>query len=159
MKKLLLIPVLAMVFGSCCKRFYPSSVQDSIRVETRYEYIEMIRDTIIYVPIPYEVERIVTRDTTSHLETSVAYSDAAVHEGLLYHSLVNKNVSLSAPVQIKEVEIVRDSIVYRDKVETIIQEVYKQTWWQKLWGTAGKWLAGIFVILIAFKTTKNFIKI
>ena len=155
MKRFILFTIIALILGACHRRFYPSSVHDSVKIETRYEYIETIRDTTIYVPIPYEAERIVTRDTTSHLETSVAFSDAAVKEGLLYHSIVNKNVSLSAPVQIKEIEVVRDSIVYRDKqVENII-EVYKQTWWQKLWCTLGKWLTGIGVLSLLFAIARN----
>ena len=148
MKKIILLSVIILV--SCSKRFYPASVQDSIKVETRTEYIEKLRDTTIYVPVPAEAEKIVTQDTTSHLENSIAYSDATVSGGLLYHSLINKHVSLPAQIQVKEVEVVKDSIVYRDKTETIIQKVNELTWWQKLWCTLGKWLTGVVILYVAF---------
>ena len=134
--------------GSCCKRFYTASVQDSVRIETRYEYIERVRDTTVYVPVPHEVEKIVTRDTVSHLSNSVAYSDAVVSGGFLYHTLINKNVSLPTIIQIKEVEVVRDSIVYKDRVEGKIQEVNRLTWWNKIWIYTGQVLSMLLGIVI-----------
>jgi len=79
MKSNIILLIIALVLcGSCCRKFYPASVQESIRVKTRYEYIEKLRDTTVYVEVPREIERIVTRDTISHIENSVAYSDAIV---------------------------------------------------------------------------------
>jgi hypothetical protein len=160
MKRLILLLTMSMtMFGSCCRKFYPVSVQDSIRVETRYEYIERLQDTTIYVEIPYEIERIVTRDTVSRLSNSIAYSDAVISGGLLHHSLVNKPVSLPTKIQIKEIEVVRDSIVYRNHIETIINEVYRQTWWQKLWCTLGKWLTGIGLLYGLFMALKYYLNL
>ena len=162
MKKLLIL-ITAILLCSCSKKFYPpASVQDNIRVETHYEYIEKLRDTTIYVSVPREIEKIVTTDTISYLENTVAYSEAAVSNGFLSHSLVNKRVSLPAVIQVKEVETVRDSIVYRDRTETIIKEVNKLTWWQKT-KMKGFWVfLTVFLLNIAYKTIIkrfNFLKI
>ena len=157
MKRLILLSIIALTLGACHRRFYPSSVKDSVKIETRYEYIETLKDTTIYVEVPKEVEKIVTQDTISHLENSIAYSDATVSGGLLYHSLVNKNVSLPATIQVKEVEVIRDSIVFQDRVETFIHEVNYLTWWQKLWCTLGKWLTGIGLLFLAYKVTRHFL--
>ena len=158
MKRLILLPILGLtILGSCNKKFYPASVQEFLRAETRTEYIEKLRDTTIYVTIPIEVEKIVTRDTVSHLENTVAASDATVSGGLLYHSLINKHVSLPTIIQVKEVEVVRDSIVYQDRLETIIQKVNELTWWQKLWCMLGKWLTGALVLYGAFIVAKYLI--
>ena len=149
MKNIVLLSIIVILScGSCCKRFYTASVQDSVRIETRYEYIERVRDTTVYVPVPHEVEKIVTRDTVSHLSNSVAYSDAVVSGGFLYHSLINKSVSLPAVVQVKEVEVVRDSIVYKDRVEVKIQEVNRLTWWNKIWIYTGQVLSMLLGIVI-----------
>ena len=117
--------------SSCGRKMYVASTKDSLSVEIRHKYTERVRDSLIYVPVPYEVEKIVTRDTSSRLENSIAYSEASVSGGFLHHTLENKNVKLPANIQIKEVERVRDSIVYRDKKEVVVQEVNRLTWWQQ----------------------------
>jgi len=127
MKKYLILAAVALVSVACCKRFYPASVTDSVRVNTHY--VEKLRDTVIYVDVPREVEKIITRDTVSHLENSVALSDAVISGGLLFHSLETKPATLPTKVQMKEVEMVRDSIIYR--VSTIVQEINRLTWWQQ----------------------------
>lgn len=76
--------------ASCtpCRRL-PISTVDSVRVETivRTEYIP---DTV-FVEVPAQSERQTVRDTTSHLETSYAVSDARINDdGTLSHSLANK---------------------------------------------------------------------
>ena len=156
MKNIVLLSIIVILScSSCCKRFYTASVQDSVRIETRYEYIERVRDTTVYVPVPHEVEKIVTRDTVSHLSNSVAYSDAVVSGGFLYHTLINKNVSLPTIIQIKEVEVVRDSIVYKDRVEVVVREVNRTTWWQRLWIYTGQVLTFCAVILIGVVLLKK----
>lgn len=108
-----------------------SGTRDSVRVETvtRTEYVT---DTV-FLEVPREVIRQTVRDTASHLETSLAISDARLNaDGMLFHSLENKPGK--RPVEVKKEVVYRDSIVYRDrevKVENIVEVERELTWWQK----------------------------
>lgn len=127
MKKLVWFTVL---LTSCCPcRHLTSSTRDSVRVETVVR-TERVPDTV-FVEIPVERERQTVRDTTSHLETSFAVSDARINpDGELFHSLENKPQNRPVPTE-KEV-VYRDSIFYQDKTITEIVEVERKlTRWQQ----------------------------
>ena len=145
MKNLLLILILAAVTACCPCRHLTTSTADSVRVETivRTEYIP---DTVL-VEVPVESERQTVRDTTSHLETSFAVSDARINaDGSLSHSLANKPQKRPIPTE-KEV-IYRDSIVYRDRVNTEIVEVERKlTWWQQT-KMKGFWIALAIIVIV-----------
>lgn len=100
-----------------------SEQRDSVRVEYRTQYIERI-DTA-YVDLPVVVERTTTRDTLSRLENDYALSVAEIrNSGELFHSLETKPAR--RPVTVTTMEVVRDSIVYRDrevKIETPVEVV------------------------------------
>lgn len=108
-----------------------NNIKDSVRVETVVRY-ESVLDTV-FIEIPIERERQTVRDTTSHLETSFALSDARINEdGTLYHSLENK--PQKRPTEIQKEVVYRDSIVYRDRtgeVEKVVEVERELTWWQK----------------------------
>lgn len=143
--------ILLAVVGCCPTRHLTSSTQDSVRVETvvRTEYIP---DTV-FVEVPIESERQTVRDTTSHLETSYAVSDARITpDGALFHSLANKPQKKPVPTE-KEV-IYRDSIVYRDRVNTEIVEVERElTWWQQT-KMKGFW---VLIVVVVFVFRKNIV--
>lgn len=145
MKNLLLILILAAVTACCPCRHLTPPTADSVRVETivRTEYIP---DTVL-VEVPVESERQTVRDTTSHLETSFAVSDARINaDGSLSHSLANKPQKRPIPTE-KEV-IYRDSIVYRDRVNTEIVEVERKlTWWQQT-KMKGFWIALAIIVVV-----------
>lgn len=68
------------------------------------------------IALPLESHTIVTPTKKSHLETSVATSDAEIDSlGMLHHTLTNKKDSLK-----REIKYV-DKISYRDSIE--IREV------------------------------------
>ena len=61
----------------------------------------ILRDSVVLVEIPQETDRAVVADTdTSRLETSVAWSQAYVREGKLYHTLTNKDALLPVSITI-----------------------------------------------------------
>lgn len=75
----------------------------------------VIHTELVSVAIPNESHSIIAK-SKSHLETSVAESDAEIDSlGLLHHTLVNKKDSLKSKIQYV------DKIVYRDSIE--IKEV------------------------------------
>ena len=113
---------------------------DSTKVEVHTETV--IQHDTAYVELPVIVEKVATLDTTSTLENTYARSEATVTAGILRHSLETKPVSI--PVKVETKTVYRDSLVFRDRVQTQTVEVDKElNWWQKLKLKAG----GLFLIL------------
>ncbi len=104
--------------------------RDSVRVEV---HERLVRDTVS-VEIPVEVEKVVTRDTVSHLENTYAKSDAMVSGGFLHHTLSSKPQVIDVPVEVPvtDTTTVHNSASVSEKEETTIKYVEKElTWWQK----------------------------
>ena len=121
------LPLLLLLTASACSTVRTLPVQDSTRVEVRYE-TKTVHDTA-YVELPVIVEKVATLDTASLLENKYAKSAASVSGGVLTHSLETKPVR--EPVAVEKQIVYRDSLVYRDKVQTVTVEVEKKlTWWQ-----------------------------
>lgn len=94
----------------------------------------VFRTDTLLIELPSESRYIERGDTLSHLETSVAESDASIDsEGILRHSLRNKGtVKKEVVYKDKYIETVRDSIVYQDRiqyVDKVIEKVPKWSWW------------------------------
>ena len=121
--------LLAFVILPCaCGVVRPHLEADNTKVEVK-TVVETVHDTA-YVELPVIVEKVATLDTASVLETKYAKSAASVSGGVLAHSLETKPVSV--PVRVEKQIVYRDSLVYRDRVQTVTQEVEKPlTGWQQ----------------------------
>lgn len=105
----------------------------------RTEYIETIRiDTVtVEIPVPSESSTQVVPDSTSHLETSMAESDAWINpDGTLGHSIKNKPRSLKSevPVPVKDTQTNNSCASVKEipvpyPVEKIVEKELSQ--WQK----------------------------
>ena len=123
-----------------CGTVRPVTGVDSTKVEVHTETV--IQHDTAYVELPVIVEKVATLDTTSTLENTYAKSEAVVTAGILHHSLETKPVSI--PVKVETKTVYKDSLVYRDRVQTQTIEVEKKlNWWQNLKLKAG----GLFLIL------------
>ena len=123
-----------------CGTVRPVTGVDSTKVEVHTETI--IEHDTAYVELPVIVEKVATLDTSSTLENTYAKSEAVVTAGILRHSLETKPVSI--PVKVETKTVYRDSLVFRDRVQTQTVEVEKKlNWWQNLKLKAG----GLFLIL------------
>ena len=123
-----------------CGTVRPVTGVDSTKVEVHTETV--IQHDTAYVELPVIVEKVSTLDTTSTLENTYAKSEAVVTAGILHHSLETKPVSI--PVKVETKTVYRDSLVFRDRVQTQTVEVEKKlNWWQQLKLKAG----GLFLIL------------
>ena len=123
-----------------CGTVRPVTGVDSTKVEVHTETV--IQHDTAYVELPVIVEKVATLDTASTLENTYAKSEAVVTAGILHHSLETKPVSI--PVKVETKTVYRDSLVFRDRVQTQTVEVEKKlNWWQKLKLKAG----GLFLIL------------
>ena len=105
-------------------------VLDQDNTKTEVKTVEVPVHDTAYVQLPVYVEKVATLDTASVLENSFARSAAVVASGVLHHSLETKAISLPVPVESKIVY--KDSIVFRDRIQTVTQEVEKPlSGWQK----------------------------
>ena len=150
MKSLLpFIFLILLMFASSCSiaRFQPVQRDSTV---VRYIDSLRIRDSVVLVSIPTESSsQIVFASDTSHLETSIAESDAWTDEsGRIHHTLNNKSKEkLPAIVPIYD----RARMLDERQIITITKTVKVEkelTWWQKfrlkgfwvLLGVVGLWV-------------------
>ena len=131
------------------------SVKDSLRVITKIETV-FIKDTVL-VPVPSQEVRNNTNESSSHLETDFAESDASVDsDGILHHTLRNKDVDV--PVATETPVHNKDSIVFSDReVEVPVPyqvdvEVPRELSWFQKTQMIGFWIALVYLV---FKYRKN----
>ncbi len=158
MKRFLFVTVCAIcvMFTGCCPcRHLTTATRDSVRVETVVR-TKRVPDTV-FVEVPVEDIRQTVRDTTSHLETSFAVSDARINsDGSLSHSLGNKAQKRPAPIE-KEI-VYRDSIIYRDRLGTRIVEVDRElTWWQRI-QIRGFWMLILIMLVVRRKQIAGLVR-
>ena len=154
MKRFLPLLLLLGAFACSTVRQLPST--DSTKVEVRTETVT-VHDTA-YVELPVIIEKVATLDTTSTLENKFARSEASVSAGILSHTLETKPVQL--PVQVETKIIYKDSLVYRDRVQTQTVEVEKKlTAWQQAkmkLGSVALLLIGLAIIYLIYLIVKRF---
>lgn len=106
----LILAFYGLILGCSSPRYISSS---NIKIVSKDSLV--IHTDLVSVALPNESHSIITKKK-SHLETSVATSDAEIDSlGLLHHTLVNKKDSIKTKIQYI------DKIVYRDSIE--IREV------------------------------------
>ena len=138
---------------SACGVARPVLESDSTKVEVKV--VEKIVKDTAWVELPVIVEKVATLDTASVLENKYAKSEAVVSGGVLHHSLQTKPVR--EPVSVESKETVRDSIVYRDRIQTKTVEVEKKlTGWQQAKMKVGG-VCFILIILIGLYFIYSFI--
>ena len=153
MKRNIIYSIIAFLLLTSCGVGKQLPVQteqkDSVRVEVRKE-TKYIRDTV-WMKIPAQSAENTTRDTSSHLETDYAESDARINpDGTLYHSLRNKEQEKPIPVMVPLIQ--KDILMsrYRDRLVYRRVEVPRElTGWQK-WQMRSFWIllsaVAIFVL-------------
>ena len=153
------LPLLFLALASACSTVRPLPTTDSTNVEVRTETV--IEKDTVYVELPRVVERVAVQDTISHLENEYALSDARISGGVLKHSLETKPVKMPAVVD-KQI-VYRDSVVFRDRVQTVTVEVEKKlTGWQQAKLRVGGFcffaviLIGLYFIITFLLNLKRF---
>lgn len=153
------LPLLFLVLASACSTVRQLPSTDSTKVEVRTETVFQ-KDTV-FVELPLVAERVAVLDTVSHLENAYAASSAVVSGGVLKHSLETKPVKMPAVVD-KEI-VYRDSLIYRDRVQTVTVEVERKlTGWQQAKLRVGGFcffaviLIGLYFLITQFINLKLF---
>lgn len=113
--------LLFLPFLAACGTARPVLESDSTKVEVKV--VEKIVKDTAWFELPVFIEKVASLDTLSVLENKYAKSEAKVSGGVLTHSLATKPVR--EPVSIEYKEIVRDSIIWRDRIQTRTVEVEK----------------------------------
>ena len=158
MKKFIFLTVSLILLCSCgiCKHCPKTEQKDSVRVEYRDSLI--YRDSVIYVALPLEESfaHLLLSDP-SHLETSLAESDAWVDSTGLHHNIRNKRKEWGVTVPVIT-HVITDKA--REKSAQIITNTVKVekplSWWQRLRIGAFWWLLGLLLIT-NFKTIAKFV--
>ena len=141
------LPLLLLLTASACSTVRQLPSTDSTKVEVRYR-TETVHDTA-YVELPVIVEKVATLDTASVLENKYAKSAASVSGGVLTHSLETKPVR--EPVAVEKEIVYRDSLVFRDRVQTVTVEVEKKlTAWQSFQMRIGLMAILLLVIVVIY---------
>lgn len=143
MSKKIILAIILMICAGCAaqKNAMTTDVQkDSVSVVIKESIV--YRDTTIYVEVPVEVSREVLPDTdTSHLETSLAISEAWVNSGKLNHTLTHKdNARLEKTIPVPEKNTQKDSVIisFKKVVKKVPVEVEKPlNAWQSFRMTLG----------------------
>ena len=157
MKNFASIPLLVLMTAvTACGSVRRLPASDDARVEVR-----TVRETVVdtaFVELPVIVERVSVPDTVSVLENDFARSEAAVSAGVLRHSLETKPARV--PVAVERETIVRDSVVFRDRI--VREEVPVErplTRWQAFrlrLGDAFLLLIAIAILYLLFNNLKLF---
>ena len=96
-----------LISGCSSPRYIPASNIKIIAKDSVF-----VRTELVSVALPLESHTIITK-SKSHLETSVATSDAEIDSlGMLHHTLTNKKDSIKTKIQYI------DRISYRDSIQT-----------------------------------------
>ena len=150
------LPLLLLLGAFACSTVRPLPSTDSTKVEVRTETVT-VHDTA-FVELPVIIEKVATLDTTSTLENKFARSEASVSAGILNHTLETKPIQL--PVQVETKIVYKDSLVYRDRVQTQTVEVEKKlTTWQQAkmkLGPIALLLIGLAIIYLIYLIVKRF---
>ena len=137
--RFIMVMLLLIMAGCGAPKVLPVEVsqKDSVIVVVKESVV--MRDSLIYVPVPVEVVKEVVADTdTSHLETSLAKSEAWVANGLLNHTLNHKKAQLEKPVSIPEKKEETEKVIYKEIEKVVTVEVEKDlTKWQSFRMTFG----------------------
>ena len=128
--------------GWSTQKYIPSS---NIRIIAKDSLV--VHTELVSVAIPNESHSIITK-SKSHLETSVATSDAEIDSlGLLHHTLANKKDSIKTKIQYIDKIVYRDSIVTKEvPVPVEVKVPYVPKFYKFTFA-----FFGIFVLFIVIK--------
>ena len=145
--KILSICLILAFYGCSSQKYLPSS---NIKIVSKDSLI--VRTKLISVALPLESHSIITK-SKSHLETSVAASDAEIDSlGLLHHTLTNKKDSISTKIQYVDKIIYRDSIQIKEvPVEKPVPVPYIPKFYKFTFA-----FFGIFVLFVVIKLLIKF---
>lgn len=136
-----------LISGCSSPRYISSS---NMRIVSKDSLV--VQTKLVSIALPLESHSIITK-SKSHLETSLAESDAEIDSlGLLHHTLVNKKDSIRTKIQYIDKIIYRDSVEMREVPVEVEKPVpYIPKFYQFTFA-----FFGIFVLFIVVKVIRKF---
>lgn len=152
MKKAVII-LSALILASCSPR-----IVEHVRTEYKTEYRDstVYRDSLVYITLPVEssTNHLALGDR-SHLETSVAESDAWVDSTGLHHTIANKRDPLPFHLTYPERIIVSSAMSNHSEILTRYVKVPRElTWWQRFRLSVFPWLLMAVALLLVWTFRK-----
>lgn len=143
----LILAFFGLISGCSSPRYISSSNQRIISKDSLVVHTELVS-----IAIPNESHSIITK-SKSHLETSVAKSDASIDSlGMLHHTLVNKKDSIKTKIQYIDKIVYKDSIITKEvPVEKPVPVRYIPKFYQ--------FTFAFFIIFVLFIVVKLLIKL
>ena len=137
-----------ILFGCCPCKHLQTLQRDTVAVIIRDSFY--LHDTTRLWSPPAESSQGIA-DTSSHLESSLAESDAAIIDGRLIHSIRNRSESI-VPINVTIPYRVHSESRESLSERTVVKEAPRElTWWQVLWIRLGQICAGCLLICVAVK--------
>lgn len=156
---ILLVVLSGCVTKKACNRKFQSQGKDSVREV--FNTMTVYRDTTIFIRIPgdtFYLETSANLEQINTLTTSYCISRAWIQDGMLKHSLVQKDTLIPEIVE----NGVKSTITSVEKERYhIADENDALTWWQKLQMHAGRYMIYaiiMFLILLLANNLKGLIK-
>lgn len=147
---LIAVCLLATSCGVSRKPQTETTTRDSVVIVKKDSLV--LRDSVVFVELPKESQAVETFSDSSHLETSLATSDAIVRDGLLKHTLENKLKRYEVPIQVPERYIISEaSSSYNSVIREVVEVEKELTWWQKFRMSVGSIALIVAAAWIAFK--------
>ena len=145
---IVILAFFGLISGCSSPRYISSS--SNIRIVSKDSLV--VQTKLVSIAIPNESHSIITKKK-SHLETSVAESDAEIDSlGLLHHTLVNKKDSIKTKIQYINKISYRDSIEIREvPVPVEVKVPYIPKFYKFTFA-----FFGIFVLFIVVKVIRKF---
>ena len=143
----LILALYGLISGCSSPRYLPSS---NMRIVSKDSLV--VHTELVSIALPLESHSIITK-SKSHLETSLAESDAEIDSlGLLHHTLVNKKDSLKREIKYVDKIVYKDSIITKEvPVEVKVPVPYIPKFYQ--------FTFAFFVIFVLFIVAKLLIKL
>lgn len=159
LSKGIIITLFFLALSSCgCHKRLPQDTDIRDSVVIRYHDSTVWHIDTIRIELPMESSTSTSPATadTSHLETSLAVSEAYVDSaGMLHHGIWNKPGSLEKEIAVPEHFHEHELESSHTETTTVTVEVERQlTAWQKLWITGGKIFALIILVSVVFLLIK-----
>lgn len=138
-------------------RSFVKSQKDSTSVTITERLV--FRDSIVFVEVPQEKEAAtLSRTDTSHLETSLAISDAWMEGDKLRHTLLHKSLSLEKLVNIPM--YIKERSEATISAQVVVKEVERElSGWQKFQQTLGLislGAIGLAIVLLIIRIIRKF---
>ena len=161
MKHALLILLLLLLMSGCTAKRTTSPIVVPVQTTTTTRTVHHVTLDVVHATLPQQSVRHTIPDSTSHIETDAAISEATVNpDGTLTHWLENKTTPIPVTVPATHDTIVIETI---KEIPVTVPEPYeverKLTWWETACIKFAPWSFVFLIIAIGIIVRKPLINL